>query len=275
MRIPKTIRKVVIEDAHTRTKKEDQDCMVVMLGPRGNGKSTAAMQMQFEFDNTFNLDRVGWEYNEHRDNLLVKLPAGSGYHADEIRFHTMDFRTSVGVECDKLLTEIRPFNPFTTWTSVRIHKILGTFLEFGHYLFYFYGLGKCVVLRRNDNILKGNAFGIGKEIEKITNPKTFEKFFVRPAKKNGLYIGKFQFPRYTVDFDKNFYKKYKELRLESTRKRFTEKDKSNGITKEQRRHLVVRGKEVDIRHHQLAHMFEKTEVTISKDVKFMKDNVGI
>lgn len=265
----------LINDATKRCHEEDQDTMVVLLGPRGHGKTTAAIIMQFLFSSKFGLDRIGWEYDEHRKKLLTDLPLGSGYHADEIRFHSMDFRTSMGIECDKLLGEIRPFNHFTTWSSPRIHKILGTFLEYAHYLLYFYEKGVCVALKRSDDILKGNAFGIGKEVDKIRNRKTFKKYFVTPAKKNRLYLGRFRFPQFTSDLTPKFYDEYKALRLESTRNRFVYETEEINLTPELRRYLVGRARFVGVPIKKLSYIMEKTEATISKDISINNSSGNI
>ncbi len=260
--IPKTIREEVVEVARRRIQEEDQDCMIVLLGPRGTGKSSVAMQLQYEFSKSFSLDRIGWEFDEHRRKLLIDLPLGSGYHGDEIRFHRMDFRTNLGVEVDKFFTELRPFNHFTTWSSVRMHKILGTFLEFGHFLFYFYDVGKCVVLKRNDNIVQGNAFGLGKDIEKINNARTFKKYFVTPSKQLKVLVGKFAFPRYTEHVNPEFYAKYKILRLESTRKRYGGEKELEKLNGQQVYDLIRKGREVGVTHAQLAHIVNRKESSI-------------
>jgi len=254
-KLPRTIRNDLLSEVRERTHEKDQDCMIVALGPRGHGKSTAMMELQFEYSRDFSLERVGWSFEEHKRKCLLEIPSGQGYHADEIRFHKMDFRTSLGVEVDKFLSELRPFNLFTTWCGVRIHKILGTFLEYAHYLFYFYDVGECVVLKRNDKILVGNAFGITKDIEKIRDDRTFEKYFVRPAKKAGTYYGRFKFPQFTKRFTPEIYEEYKKLRLKSTIEEYTGEKKFK-IPPKMLAEYFKRGKEVGVTHAQLAHIFQ-------------------
>lgn len=256
----------VIDVARDRITEQDQDCMIAMFGPKGLGKSTVALQSQLEFNPNFTLDHVGWTFEDHRQKLLVDLQPGSGYHADEIRFHSMDFRTNMGIEMDKLLTELRPFNMFTTWTSARMFKVMASFLEFAHFLCYFYGLGKCVVLKRNDRIMKGNVFGIEtKNLEKVITPRDFSKYFIRPAKKGKMYVGKYYFDQYSDRLTKEFYEKYKALRLEATRKRFTEV-KDFIIPRKHRAVFVRRGKDVGVTHRQLASVFDVSIRTIASDV---------
>jgi hypothetical protein len=270
-KLPKTIRTDLLSYIKERTNSMDQDCMIVALGARGNGKSTAMMEMQFEYDDNFNLDKIGWSMKDHKQKILFDLSQGEGYHADEIRFHVMDYRTSLGVEMDKFLTEIRPFNLFTTWSSARIHKILRVFLEYAHFLFYFYDIGECVVLQRNDKILVGNAFGIdAKKIEKIDSDKTFEKYFIKPAKKRGTYYGRFIFPRFTKKFTPEVYRRYKKIRIESTRREYGGDGEVLKLPRKLRLLHVKRGKEVGVTHAQLAHIFDVSTKTISNDVNDLK-----
>ena len=260
----KNFTESVIDVARERVNNQDQDCMVVMFGPKGLGKSTVALQAQLEFNPNFTLDHVGWTFEEHRQKILIDLPPGSGYHADEIRFHSMDFRTNIGIEMDKLLTEIRPFNQFTTWTSARMFKVMGSFLEFAHFLCYFYGLGKCVVLKRNDRIMKGNVFGIEtKNLEKVVTPRDFSKYFIRPAKRGKMYVGKYFFDQYSNRLTKEFYERYKALRIEATRKRFTEV-KDFILSKEQCIELVERGVEVGITYSQMGAQLSRSPRTIAR-----------
>lgn len=270
--IPKTIRKEIIDYSLDRTKNQNQDSMITLLGARGLAKSTVGLQLQFKYDPGFTLDRVGWDYEEHLNGILG-MERGQGYHADEIRFHRMDFRTSLGVEVDKLLNEIRPFNPFSTWCSVRIHKILSTFLEYSHFLFYFYAPGKCVVIKRNDAIMKGNAFGYNdKDIALIKDSRTFNKYFIGPAKKNKLFLGKFIFPRYTRELTPEIYRKYEKIRLDSTRRRFlTPKNKGlKNLDSETRKLIVLKGRSVKVTIEQMATMLEKHPKTIAGDIKKLK-----
>ena len=127
-------------------------------------------------------------------------------------------------------------------------------------------MGNGVVINTNDRIMKGNVFGIDtKNLERVRTAKDFSKYFIRPAKRGKMYVGKYRFNQFSTRFTKELYDEYKKIRLEATRKMFLER-KDFVLSREQRQAYVKRAKSVGVTHEQLGVTFDVSPRTIVSDV---------
>lgn len=217
-----------IRDKVTSEKKK-KSVMMIMGGHRGIGKSTTSLELQLEFDPQFDIQKqVSWDFEEIVQRETELIPPGKGHHIDEIRFDTMDFRTSEGVMIKKVIKEIRPYRHFVTLNTPDAGDVMPIFFDYSDYYVHFKSEGVMYLLERNENIIRGNRFGLNnKDIYRIKDDKTFKKYFINPAIKAGTLLGRFEFPQYTRLFNKARYEEYNNLRLQKSRELINGKDKKS------------------------------------------------
>lgn len=218
--LPKVITKEVIPDVKARLS-QNQECVAAFGGSKGLGKSSAALAIQLEYDPAFSLEQqVTYDFDEIRTRI-ASLPAGKGHHIDELRFTRMAFRTTEGDALKNLFKETRIFRLFSTWSTPDLLDVLPIFLRQAHYYVQFFGLGYAVILQRNDFILRGSPFGIlEKELDKVVDEHTFERYFIKPAKRAGTFVEMVEFPRFTDRLTPEWYAGYNAYRLKKTREAF-------------------------------------------------------
>lgn len=219
--IPPTIKNEIIPEIKKKISSKDkkQCVMWVMDGDRGSGKTSASLQIHREIRPSFDIrQQTSFDFDEIVNREMNEIPPGEGHHIDEIRFERMDFRTREGVMIKKVVKEIRPWQHFITLTTPDAHDVMDVFLTYADYYSFFIDEGTMLLFKKNSMIMRGNKFGLDKKnFHKITDKKSFNKYFKKPAKRAGTYVGRFTFPQYTRKFTKKDYKIYNKLRMEKSR----------------------------------------------------------